>query len=80
MKRFINHVDHAVYLSKWETIEANVANLEVIADAKMEHCEREDMGCVIYVDWSAGLEMVAPMPQRSDVNRALHERLESHGE
>jgi hypothetical protein len=80
MKKFINHVDHVVYLSKWETIEANVAKLEAITDARMERCERQDMGCVLYIDWSAGLEMVAPLPQRTDLNRALYERLESHGE
>ena len=80
MKQFVNHVDHAVYLSRWETVAANVASLEILTDAKMERCEREDMGCVICVDWSAGLEIVAPMPQRNEINNALHERLESHGE
>ena len=80
MKKFINHVDHVAYISKWETVEANVAQLEALTDAKMERSERNDLGCVIYVDWSAGLEIVAPMPEEDDRNQALHKRLRSHGE
>ena len=36
MKKFINHVDHVAYISKWETVEANVAQLEALTDTKME--------------------------------------------
>lgn len=80
MKKFINHVDHAVYLSRWDAIEVNAAQLTALTDAEMERCERPDMGCVIYVDWAAGLEIVAPLPQRSQLNQALYDRLDSHGE
>ncbi len=80
MKKFINRVDHVVYISKWETLEVNIASLEAITDAKLERCERRDMGAVICVDWSAGLEVVAPLPARTEVNEALYGRLETHGE
>lgn len=80
MKKFINHVDHVVYVSRYETVEANVADLEAITDARMVRHVRQDMQCVLYIDWSAGLEMVAPLPERTPVNEALHARLDSHGE
>jgi hypothetical protein len=80
MKKFVNHVDHAVYLSRWENLDRNIANLEAVTDASLERCVREDMGCAVCVDWSAGLEVVAPTPERNAANEALHARLESHGE
>ena len=80
MKKFINRVDHAVYLSSVADVDANIARLEALTDAQLERCERHDMGALICVDWSAGLEVVAPLAPRSEVNEALHQRLETHGE
>ena len=80
MKKFVNRVDHAVYLSGRETLDANIARLEALTDAKLERCERHDMGAIICVDWSAGLEIVAPLSPRNEVNEALFQRLETRGE
>jgi hypothetical protein len=80
MKKFLNRVDHVVYLSSLATVDANIASLEALTDAKLERCERRDMGALICVDWSAGLEVVAPLAEKSEVNAALHARLETHGE
>ena len=80
MKKFVNHLDHAVYLSRLENIEANIDTLEALTDAKLERCERRDMGAMICVDWSAGLEVVAPLSPRTEMNDALFQRLETHGE
>ena len=80
MKQFINRVDHIVYISKLENIDANIASLEAITDANLERCERPDMGALICVDWSAGLEVVAPLGPLSDINANLYKRLETHGE
>ena len=38
------------------------------------------MGFVMYLDWDAGLEVVAPMDERTPFNEALHDRLEKQGE
>ena len=35
MKKFINHVDHAVYLSRWENLDKNIAELEALTDASV---------------------------------------------
>jgi hypothetical protein len=80
VKKFINHVDHVVYISRLERIEANVAELEVVTGAKLQRFARTDMGFVMYLDWTAGLEVVAPMAEKTTFNQALHDRLESHGE
>lgn len=80
MKKFTNHIDHVTWISRFENIEENVAALERLTGAKLARFEREDMGFVMYLSWEAGLEIVAPLPQRSDFNQALYDRLETHGE
>lgn len=80
MKKFTNHIDHVVWISRLENIETNVAELEKVADVKLQRFECKDMGFVMYLNWEAGLEVVAPMQERSDFNQALHDRLQSHGE
>ncbi len=42
MKKFTNHID-----SRPETIEANVAALEKLADCKLSRFERQDMGLIL---------------------------------
>jgi hypothetical protein len=80
MKKFTNHIDHVTWISRFETIGKNVADLERLTDAKLARFERKDMGFVMYLNWEAGLEVVAPLPERSAFNQALYDRLESHGE
>lgn len=80
MKKFINHIDHVTWISRLENIERHVAELEAITDGKLQRFEREDMGFIMYLDWDAGLEVVAPMDRRTDFNQALHARLQTHGE
>jgi hypothetical protein len=80
MKKFINHVDHVTWISRLETLEANVARLEAITEGNLLRFERADMGFVMFVDWDAGLEVVAPMDERTPFNEALHDRLEKQGE
>jgi hypothetical protein len=80
MKKFINHIDHVTWISHLETIEANVAELEKLAGAKLQRFEREDMGFVMYISWEAGLEVVAPMKEPTDFNRALSDYLAARGE
>lgn len=80
MKKFVNHVDHVTWISRLENIEAHVAALEAVTEGKLIRFEREDLGFVMYLDWDAGLEVVAPMDGRTDFNAALHDRLEKRGE
>jgi hypothetical protein len=80
MKKFINHIDHVAWISRLENIEKNVAELEKLSGAKLERFERKDMGFVMYICWEAGLEVVAPLPEVSDFNQMLHDRLKTQGE
>lgn len=80
MKKFVNHIDHVVWICRLENVERHVAALEAITDAKLLRFERTDMGFVMYLDWDAGLEVVAPMTEQSEFNQALHDRLKTHGE
>lgn len=80
MKKFVNHIDHVTWISRLETLEENVAQLEAVTDGKLLRFQREDMGFVMYIDWDAGLEVVAPMDQRTEFNVMLHDWLETRGE
>ena len=80
MKKFVNHIDHVTWISRIENLEANVATLEKLADAKLTRFERHDMGFIMYLSWEAGLEVVSPMDEVTDFNRALHDRLDTQGE
>jgi hypothetical protein len=80
MKKFINHIDHVTWISHLDSIEANVAELEKLAGAKLQRFERQDMGFVMYISWEAGLEVVAPMKEPTDFNKALSDYLAARGE
>ena len=53
MKRFVDHIDHVTWISRPETIEANVAELERLTGARLTRFERQDMGFVMYLSWEA---------------------------
>src|SRR6476659_11132280 len=80
MKKFVNHIDHVAWISRPENIEANVRKLEEMTGARLERFQREDMGVVMYISWEAGLEVVAPLPARTDFNAMIYETLETRGE
>ena len=80
MKKFSNHIDHVAWISRPENLEANVAQLEKLADAKLTRFERKDMGFVMYISWEAGLEVVAPLEVPTEFNQMLRDWLETRGE
>jgi hypothetical protein len=80
MQKFVNHIDHVAWVSRLENLDANVAELERLANAKLMRFRRDDMGFVICVNWAAGLEVLAPLEQRTEVNQAMHDWLELRGE
>jgi hypothetical protein len=80
MKKFINHVDHVAWLSRPENLEANVAELEKLTGATLTRFDRQDMGFSMCISWEAGLEVVAPMEERTDFNAWLWSELEKKGE
>lgn len=80
MKKFINHVDHVAWISRPENLEANVAQLQKLTGAKLDRFARKDMGFTMCISWEAGLEVVAPMEERTDFNSQLWSELEVKGE
>jgi len=80
MKKFINHVDHVAWISRPENLDANVAQLEKLTGATLVRFSRKDMGFTMCISWEAGLEVVAPMEERTDFNAWLWSELESRGE
>ena len=73
MKKFTNHIDHVAWISRADTVEANVARLEQLAEAKLTRFERKDMGFVMYINWEAGLEVVAPLKEPTEFNKILRD-------
>ena len=80
MQKFINHVDHVAWLSRPENLDANVAQLERLTGATLTRFARADMGFIMCISWEAGLEVVAPMEQRTEFNGWLWSELEAKGE
>ncbi|KHK90260.1 hypothetical protein [Novosphingobium malaysiense] len=80
MRRIVNHVDHVAWIAHYDSIESHVAQIEELAGVKLDRFEREDAGILICVNWEAGLEILAPMPARTEFNGFLHEHLEQKGE
>lgn len=80
MKKFVNHVDHVAWMCRPENLDANIAQLEKLTGATLARFDRRDMGFTMCVDWEAGLEIVAPMEERTDFNQWLWSELETKGE
>ena len=80
MKKFINHVDHVAWLVRPENLDTHVGQLEAITGATLTRFAREDMGFTMCISWEAGLEVVAPMQQRTQFNQWLWAELEAKGE
>jgi hypothetical protein len=80
MKKFINHIDHVVWITRLANIEKHVADLEAVTEASLIRFQRDDMGFVMYLDWDAGLEVVAPYDEKTDFNQGLHDWLDKSGE
>jgi hypothetical protein len=80
MKKFTNHVDHVAWISRPETLDDNVAQLEKLTGARLTRFQREDMGFVMCISWEAGLEVVSPMERRTEFNQMLWDWLDSRGE
>lgn len=80
MKKFTNHIDHVAWISRLENLEANIAELEKLAGAKLTRFERKDMGFVMCISWEAGLEVVAPLEEPTEFNQWLRDWLDTRGE
>jgi hypothetical protein len=80
MKKFINHIDHVTWIARLSNVEQHVADLEAITDGNLLRFRRDDMGFVMYIDWDAGLEVVAPYDEKTDFNQGLHDWLDDRGE
>ena len=80
MKKFTNHIDHVAWISRIENLEANLAALEARADTKLLRYEHPENGYVMCVNWAAGIEVLAPLAQRTDYNAMMHDWLDSRGE
>ena len=48
--------------------------------AKLLRYEHRENGYIICVNWEAGLEILAPLDQRTDYNGMMHDWLETKGE
>lgn len=80
MKKFINHVDHVAWMSRPENLDANIERLEKLTGATLTRFTRKDMGFVMCISWEAGLEVVAPLEERTEFNEWMWSELEKKGE
>lgn len=82
MNQNINHVDHIVWVSHLENLEANVAKLEQLARVKLRGpFDRTDLGMRVCVSFEGGVEILAPLDGIDTVmSRFCRDALEKKGE
>ena len=80
MQKFTNHIDHVAWISHYENLEENLAALEARADARLLRYRHEENGYVMCVNWEAGIEVLSPLPGRTDYNAMMHDWLDTKGE
>jgi len=80
MKKFINHIDHITWASYLDSFEDNVARMEEATEIKLQPFDNEELGFRMYLSWEAGIEIMAPLPYRTEFNTPIHEFLEKCGE
>lgn len=80
MPKFVNHVDHVAWISRPESLEANVERLQQLSGAVLTPFGREDMGFAMYIELEAGHEIVAPLEKRTEFNQTLYDWLDKRGE
>jgi hypothetical protein len=79
MKKFINHVDHVAWISRPKP-RRQCRPARELTGATLTRFARKDMGFTMCISWEAGLEVVAPMEERTDFNQWLWSELERKGE
>lgn len=82
MNQNINHVDHIVWVSHLENLEANVAKLEALTRVKLHGpFDRTDQGMRVCVSFEGGVEILAPLDGYDTVmSRHCRAWLEKSGE
>jgi hypothetical protein len=80
MQKFINHVDHVAWIVRPENLDMHIEQLEKLTGATLTRFSRADMGFIMCISWEAGLEVVAPMEERTEFNTWLWSELETKGE
>jgi hypothetical protein len=58
----------------------HIEQLEKLTGATLARFSRADMGFTMCISWEAGLEVVAPMEERTEFNTWLWSELETKGE
>lgn len=76
MRQNINHTDRVIWVSRPDTIAANVAKLERLTDTKFTgpHTDQR-LGAQVYMANSAGMQVMAPV---ANASAAFAERLSKH--
>lgn len=80
MKKFINHIDHITWVSYLDSFEDNVAKIEEVTGIQLQQFDNEELGFRMYLSWEAGIEIMAPLPHRTEFNTPVHDYLEKCGE
>jgi hypothetical protein len=81
MGQNVNHVDHVVWITHLRNQENRVRELGAMFNADfLGPRDFPDMGMRIYVSWESGLEVVAPLDDRTPQADELRKRLQERGE
>jgi hypothetical protein len=81
MAQNIKHIDHVIWICHPENQAQYVEKLAKLSEAKFHGpLERGDLGVRIYISWSSGLEIIAPLEKATIYSQSLKDHLAKRGE
>ena len=77
----INRIDHVIWICKPENQAHYVEELSRICRVRFHGpVEKPDLGAIIYISWSAGIEVITPISDTSPAAKPWIEHIEARGE
>jgi len=81
MSQNVNRVDHVMWICKPENQAAYVEQLSKLCRVKFYGpVEKDNLGVRLYINWAAGLEVIAPTSQTNPISKPLRDHLAARGE
>ena len=81
MKQNINRIDHVIWICKPENQARYVEQISRLCRVEFYGpVEKPDLGAIIYINWSAGIEVITPISDANPAAKQWFEHLEARGE
>ena len=81
VKQNTNRIDHVIWICKPENQARYVEQLSLLCRVKFYGpVEKPDLGAIIYISWSAGIEIITPISDTNPAAKQWFEHIEARGQ